>query len=213
MGALDADNMLEIEIRPNLLDRDRKLVISQDIVTYEDSNWKDIPNTTFNKDEIEGLRFGVEPIQGYVFTIGCRYCVDIKGFDGSLMKIRFTSLYGIRNKKLYEKYMSILNVLFSTHQEDIINRHIESFNRNSLVEILGTTFKTEGVTLNGNNILYDDLGFKEYKGSYALFSKSNPKIYKVYSYLKDWNSAVVYSISKQLLLASAVTSPTTISAR
>lgn len=191
--------MLEIEIKPNVLDRDRKLIITPDIVTYEDSNWKDIPNTTFNKDEIEGLRFGIEPIQGYAFTIGRRYCIDIKGFDGSLMKIRFTSLYGIRRKLLHEKYVSILNTLFNTHQEDIINRHIESFNRISFVEILGTTFKTDGVTLNGNNIPYDDLGFKEYKDYYALFSKSNPKLYKAYSYLKDWNSAVVYSISKQLL--------------
>ncbi|WGQ10825.1 hypothetical protein QG516_04045 [Pedobacter gandavensis] len=191
--------MLEIEIKPNLLDRDRKLVISPDIVSYEDSNWKDIPNTTFNKDEIEGLRFGVEPIQGYVFTIGRRYCVDMKGFDGRLMKIRFTSLYGIRAKQLHEKHLSILSALFNTHQEDIINRYVESFNRNSFVEILGTTFKTDSVTLNGNNILYDNLGFKEYKGYYTLFSKSNPKIYKAYSYLKDWNSAVVYSMSKHLL--------------
>lgn len=191
--------MLEIKIKPNLLDRDRKLVINKDIVTYEDSDWKDIPNTTFNKDEIEGLRFGIEPIQGYVFTIGRRYCVDIKGFDDRLMKIRFTSLYGIRGKQLYEKYVGILNALFNTHQEDIINRHIESFNSTSLVKILGTTFKANTVTLNGNDIPYDDLGFQEYKTYYALFSKSNPKVYKAYSYLKDWNSAVVYSISKQLL--------------
>lgn len=194
--------MLEIEIKPNLLDRDRKLIVTPDIVTYEDSNWKDIPNTTFNIGEIEGLRFGVEPIQGYVLTIGRRYCVDIKGFDGRLMKIRFTSLYGIRSEQLHEKYVSILNALFNTHQEDIINRHIESFNRNSFVEILGTSFKTEKVTLNGINILYDDLGFKEYKGYYALFSKNNPKLYKTYSYLKDWNSAVVYSLSKQLLAST-----------
>lgn len=191
--------MLEIKIKPNLLDRDRKLIISKHIVTYEDSDWKDIQNTTFNKDEIEGIRFGVEPIQGYVFTIGLRYCIDIKGFDDRLMKIRFTSLYGIRGKQLHEKYVSILNALFDTHQEDIINRQIESFNSSSLLEILETTFKADTVTLNGNDIPYDDLGFKEYKGYYALFSKSNPKVYKAYSYLKDWNSAVVYSISKQLL--------------
>ncbi|MBE9598417.1 hypothetical protein [Pedobacter sp. MC2016-24] len=191
--------MLEVEIKPNVLDRVRKLIISSDIVTYEDSNWKAVPNTTFNKDEIEALRFGIEPIQGYVFTIGLTYCVDIKGLDGSVMKIRFTSLYGIRGKQLHEKYVSILNALFNTHQEDIINRHIESFNGNSFVEILGTTFNTEGVILNGTDIRYGDLGFKEYKGYYALFSKSNPKLYKAYSYLKDWNSAVVYSLSKQLL--------------
>jgi hypothetical protein len=191
--------MLEIEIKPNFLERDWKLIINPDLVTYEDSNWKDIPNTAFNKEEIESLRFGIEPIRGYVFTIGRRYCVDIKGFDGSLMKIRFTSLYGIRRKQLHEKYVSILNSLFNTHQDDIINRHIESFNRISFVEIQDTTFKTDVVKLNGNNISYIDLGFKEYEGYFALFSKSNPKLYKTYSYLKDWNSAVVYSMSKQLL--------------
>jgi len=191
--------MFEIEIKPNLLDRDRKLIISPDILSYEDSNWKDIPNTTFNKDEIEGLRFGIEPVQGYVFTIGRRYCLDIKGFDGRLLKIRFISLYGTRNKQLHEKYLGMLNAIFNTHQQDIVNRYIETFNKFSSVEISGTTFKTGAVTINGSQIPYDDLGFKEYIGYYALFSKSNPKIYKAYSYLKDWNSAVVYSVSKHLL--------------
>ncbi|MGY0040515.1 hypothetical protein [Pedobacter sp. NJ-S-72] len=47
--------MLEIEIKPNFLDRDRKLIISLDRVTYEDSNWKDIPNTTLTKMKLKAL--------------------------------------------------------------------------------------------------------------------------------------------------------------
>jgi hypothetical protein len=34
---------------------------------------------------------------------------------------------------------------------------------------------------------------------FALFSKSNPKVYKAYSYLNDWNSAVVFTLYKRLL--------------
>lgn len=194
--------MLEIEIKPNLLDRKRKLVISPDMITYDDSDWKDVPNTIFNKDEVEGLRFGMEPIQGYAFTIGRRYCVDIRGLNDKVIEIRFTSLYSIRKKQLHEKYLDILNALFNPHQEDILNRYIDSFNKNSFVEILGTTFKINTVILNNHEIPYNDLGFREYTGYYALFSKNNPQIYKSYNYLKDWNSAVVYSISKRLLAES-----------
>ncbi|WP_449437395.1 hypothetical protein [Pedobacter steynii] len=90
--------MLKIEIKPNILDRKRKLVISADMITYDDSDWKDVPNTIFNKDEVEGLRFGIESIKGYAFTIGRRYYIDIRGFDDKVIKIRFTSLYSIRKK-------------------------------------------------------------------------------------------------------------------
>lgn len=195
--------MLKIEIKPNILDRKRKLVISADMITYDDSDWKDVPNTIFNKDEVEGLRFGIESIKGYAFTIGRRYYIDIRGFDDKVIKIRFTSLYSIRKKELHKRYIDILNALFNTHQENIINRYIDSFNKNSFVEILGTTFKSDTVIfIKDHEIPYSDLGFREYIGYYALFSKSNPKIYKSYNYLKDWNSSVVYTISKLLLAES-----------
>jgi hypothetical protein len=76
--------MLEIDITPNILDRKRKLIINPKFISYEDSNWKDIPDTTFKKGEIAGFRFGIEPIQGYAFTIGRRYCVDIQVDDAGI---------------------------------------------------------------------------------------------------------------------------------
>jgi hypothetical protein len=191
--------MLEIDIKPNILDRKRKLIISLDLISYEDSNWKDIPDTTFKKGEIAGFRFGIEPIQGYAFTIGRRYCVDILGEDNRIIKISFTSLYKIRQQQLYKNYVAIIDAFLHTHQDNILNRYVESFNQDSSVEILGTTFGQDSIKFNGHNIPYEDLGCKEYTGYYALFSKSNPKIYKTYSYLNDWNSAAVYSISKRLL--------------
>lgn len=191
--------MLEIDIKPNILDRKRKLTISPEFIAYEDSDWKDIPDTSFKKDEIAGFRFGIEPIKGYVFKIGRRYCVDIRGDDRRIMKIRFTSLYNVRSLALRKKYISILDAFFDIHQDNIIDRYIDLFNQHSYVEILGTTFKRDSVLFNGHDIPYEDLGVKEYTGYFALFSKSNPKVYKAYSYLNDWNSAVVFTLYKRLL--------------
>ena len=191
--------MLQINIKPNLFDRNRKLIISQDLITYEDSDWKNISDTTFKKGEIVGFRFGIEPIKGYIFTIGWLYRVDIKGNDNRIMKIRFTSLYNIRNKQLQEKYSAIIDAFFDNHQDNIINKYIEIFNTHSKVEILETTIKWDSVQFNGNNIFYHDLGVKEYARYFTLFSKSNPKIYKAYNYRNDWNAAVVYSICKRLM--------------
>lgn len=196
--------MLEIDIKPSILDRKRKLIINPEFISYEDSDWIDVPDTLLKKDQISGFRFGIEPIKGYAFTIGRRYCVDIKGDDNNAMKIRFTSLYKIRNLELYKKYISILDAFFNIHQDNIIDRYINSFNQHTYVEILGTTFKRESVLFNGHDIPYGDLGVKEYTGYFALFSKSNPKVYKAYSYLKDWNSAVLFTLSRRLLAESGV---------
>lgn len=191
--------MLEIEIKPNALDRKRKLIISPEIITYDDSNWKDIPDTTFGKGEVAAYRFGVEPLQGYAFTIGRRYNIEIQGFNNQVMKIKFISLYGIRNKDLYQKYSMIIEALFSSHHEDIFNRYITQYKQTSSIEILGTQFRSYGVNFGTEKVLYNDLEIKEYNSYFALFSKSNPKIHRSYSYLKDWNAAVVYSLAKRML--------------
>ena len=191
--------MLEIEIKPNLLDRKRKLIISPDIITYDDSNWKDIPDTTFGKGEVAAYRFGIEPLQGYAFTIGRRYNIDIMGINNQVMKIRFISLYGIRNKELWQKYSTILDALFKTHHEDIFDRCVDSYNKTSSIEILGTRFGPNSLNFGPEELPYSDVGFKAYNTYFALFSKSNPKVYKSYSYLKDWNAGIAYSIAKRII--------------
>jgi len=194
--------MLEIDIKPNILDRKRKFVINPEFISYEDSDWKDIPDTLLKKDEVTGFKFGIEPIKGYAFTIGRRYCIDIKGANNRIMKIRFTSLYKIKNLELRTNYLSILDAFFKTHYDNILNSYINLFNQHSYVEILETTFKSDSVLLIGHNVPYEDLGFRDYTSYYSLFSKSNPKIYKTYSYLNDWNSSIVFDLSKRLLAAA-----------
>lgn len=193
--------MLEIEIKPNLLDRKRKLIISADFIEYDDTDWVDVPATKYLRDEIMAFRFGIEPIKGYMFTIGWRYTFEIKGLTDKVMEIRFTTLYGIRKKELGKKYTDIVTAFLDLYQDDLVNRYIHLFNAKLEVEILETLFTDDFVSLNNHKISYEYLGIKEYSSYYALYSKRIPKIYKSYSYLKDWNAIVVYGLAKQLLIS------------
>ena len=191
--------MFEVEIKPHLFDRKRKLIIDPEIITYDDSDWKDIPDTTFRQGEVAAYRFGIEPLNGYAFTIGRRYQIEIQGLNKKVMKIRFISLYGIRNKDLWHKYSRIMNALSCSHHEDIFDRYMELYHKTSSIALLGTQFGSNSVTFGKEEVLYNDLEFREYDTYFALCSKSNPNIYKSYSYLKDWNAAIVYSIAKRIV--------------
>ncbi|WP_158795909.1 hypothetical protein [Pedobacter sp. L105] len=191
--------MLEIDIKSNLLNRQRKLIINAELIEFDDTNWRHTPATQFSRREVEAIRFGIKPIRGYSFIIGRKYCIDIKGLDDRVIKIRLVSLYGIRRKSLDEKFNQILQAFFDTHQKDIVNYYLEIFHSQIEINILGTSFRQSGVVLNGKEVAWNDLGHKAYYSYYALYAKSEPTNYRSYNYLNDWNTAVVYSFSRQIL--------------
>jgi len=46
---------------------------------------------------------------------------------------------------------------------------------------------------------WNDLNTRAYRYYYTLSSKKKPEFYKAFTYLKDWNAVLVYSISRQIL--------------
>ena len=140
---------LELHIKSNIFDRPRKLIVDSEFIEFDDANWIDGSIARFERGEIVGLRFGVESINGYKFTIGRIFCVDIKGPDERMIKIRLTSLYRIRRKILYEKFCQIVNALMNTHQYDLANDLLEKFNEGNEINVLGTTFNKTGIVING----------------------------------------------------------------
>ena len=51
------------------------------------------------------------------------------------------------------------------------------------------------------NIPWNDLRTKKNSRYYTIFSKENPDNYKAFYYLDDWNTAVLYSVSRYILKA------------
>jgi hypothetical protein len=191
--------MLELDIKSNILDRSRRLLLNSDFIEFDDTNWDTDTVARFNKGEVEAIRFGIKFLKGYMFTIGRTFCIDIKGPNDRNIKIRMTSFYGIRKQALDKKYCLIINTFINTHHNDIVNRAIKVLNSQGKFEVLKTTFEKEGIVIKNKIIHWEDVGTKVYRTYYTLFSKNDPKIYKSYNYMVDWNAILVYTLSRRIL--------------
>jgi hypothetical protein len=195
-------NKIELTIKSSIFDRPRKLVIDRNFIEFEDKDRVGVMNSRFEKEEIEGIRYGVVVIWGYAFVIGRIYCVDVKSEKGGMIKIRIKSLYGINRKSLNNKYSKIINALFDYYYADVVRNYLGLFKNNLEFNLLGVIFTKDGIYLRKNESLIEwtDLGTKDYRTYYALFQKTNPNYYRAFEYLEEWNTIVLHSVSRHILI-------------
>jgi hypothetical protein len=180
-------------LKPTIFDSEKNIVITPEAIEFD--------NTSLSKFEISELRYGVKAIRGYRFRIGRIYCVDIKSFTGVIIKIRLKSIYRIRKNQLGQKYKAILEAVFDNFINDISQSFIQKFKKGIDFNLLGVTFMQEGILLDKKYkiITWQDLGTKNYLSYYSLFSKEDSNKYKAFYYLSDWNTIVLYSVSRHIL--------------
>lgn len=197
---------LEVSIRSSIMDRERRLIIDPDFIEFDDKDLKATPSTRFEKGDIVGIRYGVRPIRGYAFYIGATYCVDVKHESGSIISIRIKTLYRIRKRGIEEKYIKIVEALFENYCKDLIEHYLNLFNNRLPFELLGLGFRSNGIILKSNDdvVPWEDIGTRDYMRYYALFSKKNPAYYRTFEYLDDWNTSILYSVSKYILGANKI---------
>jgi hypothetical protein len=189
---------IELTFKSSILDKHRHLIIDPGYLEFDDYD----PPTRFNKNEITACRYGVKWIRGYQFVIGRIYVVEVQSSDKRIIKIRLKSLYGVNKGILHQKFVTIVQALADKYFEDIARSYLEKFNRNEPIKVEDVCFNAEGISWNKNMqiINWDDVGTKAYRTYYSIFSKSNPSIYKAFEFLSDWNTGVVYRVSRSILM-------------
>ena len=192
---------LEYVLKSSIFDRPRQLVLDPLYLEFDDNNMVSSLPTKFLKEEIEGIRFGIKWIKGLDFYIGRIYCIDIKNKSGQIIKLRLKSIYGIRKKKLADKYVKIVNALFRYYFDALALQHIESFQNNQPIEILGVKIDAEGVTFDQKigKISWNFLGTKRYHTYYTLFSEVDPNKYRAFEYINHWNTSLLQSVVEGIL--------------
>ena len=107
----------------------------------------------------------------------------------------------VRKTELGRKYSEIVNAILDYFFDAKIILLLEKFVNDESFSILGVNFDARGVLLKKDSqlISWDDLGTKSYMSYYAMFSKSDPNYYRAFEYLNDWNTAILYSVSRQIL--------------
>jgi hypothetical protein len=195
------EQTINTTIKSSIFDRSRELVITPSYIAFEDKDLITAPLTRMEKDEIESFRYGIKWIKGYAFIIGRCCSVDIQSKDNRTIKIRLKSIYGINKTTTTNKFINIVEGLYAHFFDKISNNYLAKWEQGQIIEISGIIFKNEGIQLSAQQpvIEWADLGTKHYATYYALFSKSNPNQYKALEFLHDWNTGVVYSVSRQIL--------------
>ena len=186
---------LTLTLKETIFNKESTINITPELLEYQ--------NISFSKFEIDEIRYGVKAIEGYRFRIGRIYCIDVKNLSGTVLRIKLKSVYGIRKKALGEKYRVIVNALFENYFNHITQSFINLFENQVDFVILGITFTQEGIILDKKSqiIPWKDLGTKNYARYYAIFSKENRNNYRALYYLEDWNTSILYSVSRYILKA------------
>lgn len=184
---------LQIKLKASIFAGEKSLKINPELLEFGEES--------LSKFEIAEIRYGIKAINGYNFRIGRIFLIEIRSVTGTIIKIRFQSVYQIRRKQLEEKYRQILNALFENYFNDIVGDFIKLFNEKVDFDILGVRFTREGVIIDKNTetISWFNLGTQNYWTYYSLFSKSNPHLTKSYYYLTDWNTIVLRTVSRHIL--------------
>ena len=205
---INLENNFECILKLSFLDRKRKLIINPSFIEFEDNDLAIGRNTKFDSEEIDSFRFGIKWINGYKFTIGRTYFIDIKSTTGKIIKLKLKSIYGIRKNELHHKYVTIVDKLIDFQFINIAKKYINQHRNAEDFTLLSIKFIEVGIQLKNKKIIsWEDLATKQYNNKYSLFSKNNNNCYIVFEYDTDWNTAVLYSVVEQILLDKK--SPTT----
>jgi len=192
---------LQFTLKSSIFDRPRRLTLDPDYLEFDDKDLVSSPPARFLKEEIEGLRFGINWARGYSFNFGRIYCIDIRNEANQVIRLRLRSYYGIRKRKLGEEYVKIANLLYRYYFYDLTQHYLRLFENNIPFDILRVNFSAEGIIFDKKvgPIPWDFLGARSYKTYYSLFSKTNPTQYKAFDYIHDWNVCVLEGVTAQII--------------
>lgn len=186
----------EIEIKTGLFQNQVKVIFDNEILTFISENGEEL----IKKDKMKGFRFGVRWIRGFEFVIGRIYCLDIR-LNNSIKKIRLYSLYGKNKDKFWGKHQELLNLLYDYYFDEMIQKMFERVYNNEVIKVNKLSISKEGVTLkNGSFVEWENLNTKLYIEYYMLYPKGNPNNYHSFDFLKDWDTGIVYGLTRGILI-------------
>lgn len=189
-----------ISIKSDIFDRKRDLTFQPNFLEFDDNDRIDGNSTKFEKESIAKFKFGIKWINGYAFTFGRIYCIDIENNQGKQIKIRLKSFYGINVRSLTEKYAVIVDALQDYYFDDISRKYLNDFSNNIAFKINDIEYDHKGVNFKNNSIPWEDLQTTNYRNYFSLSSKSDSNKYILIDYMNDWNGTVVYSVTRKILM-------------
>lgn len=192
------------ELKSGLLDRHRKLVLTEEYVEFENKDLIGQEFTRFNKTDIVDFKHGMDWIVWYKFTVGRQFSITFKDKRGKELKIIFKSYFGL-NSHYHQLYSDIVDDIWTYYHKNIVDKYLDRFYNNEELSLQGLKLNQSGIQLTGQSSVlpWERVDMKEYYRYFAIFDKENPQIHSRVSY-NEYETEILWSVIKTILKAKEV---------
>jgi len=197
----------EYLITSGFLDRQRKLILTEDHLAWENGDLKGKEFTRLNKSDIVDFKHGVDRIVWNKLTVGRQFSVTLKSEKNQELKIRFSSHFGFR-KENNQKYSDIVDDIWRFYHSSIVDNCLDKFYSKGEIEIQGIRLKNEGIELRRQTALipWDKVSIKDYYRYFAIYSRDNSDIHSRVNY-NEYGTETLWSAIKIILKNKQINSP------
>lgn len=188
-------------IRPLFFSKARLLVMLPEAIKMGRS--EDIPDITFEREEIEAYRYKAARVHMYGLPVYSYYKIDIRSLSGQTIKIRLLSILGVGKDKKGQTYTKALQTIYQYYFRNVVIEYLEFLKNGIDFEISGLIFTKDGIQLDkkADLIQWEDVGTRNYYFNYAVYSKNDQYNCKNFGYWEEWNTPVIYSLTRSILKA------------
>ena len=185
-------------ITSGFLDRERKLVLADEYLEWENGNFKGNEVTRLNKSDIVDFKHGMDWIVWYKFTVGRKVSISFKYKKNKELKIQFRSYFGLR-KEIDQNYSDIVDDIWRLYHSSIVDSFVERFYRHGESEIQGIKLTKEGIALKEKEVVpWDKVATKDYYQYFAIYHSDNSNIHSRVNF-NEYGTEILWGAIKRIL--------------
>lgn len=195
--------MKEYLITSGFLDRQRKLILTEDYLEWEDGDLKGREFTRLDRSDIVDFRHGMDWIVWYKFTVGRKFSITFKDKKNKELQIRFNSPFGL-HKENHQKYADIVDDIWTLYHSKIVDSHLDKFYKEGEIKIRGVKLINDGIELPGEIVIpWREVATKDYHRYFAIYSRDDASIHSRISY-NEYGTETLWSVVKTILKTKAM---------
>jgi hypothetical protein len=189
----------EYRITSGFLDRQRRLILAEDYLEWENKDLKGEEFTRLNKADVADFKHGMDWVVWYKITVGRQFSITFKDTKNRELKILFDSYFGL-HKENNQLYSDIVDDIWKFYHSDIVDAYLDKFYNKGELEIRGIKINNIGIQLTGQNSIlsWDKVDIKEYYSYFAVYHRDNPDVHSRVSYNK-YGTETLWSTLRTIL--------------
>ncbi len=187
--------MREFTIVRGLLDnRKRQLILDENFIKFEKGDFQGELYTTLYKDDVAGIRYGINFIKGLEFYIGREYQIFIKTHSNTELKINFKLFYRRKLNQKHQMYCDIIDELWRYYFDDISKSYLNKIGQGDHFSLAGVQFFSDKIKFNDKDLLFEYLEIKKYYHYFIIYSNLDHYQNKMFYYLHDDNAVILLNL-------------------